>query len=85
MKIIITEVEKPTVIRRNVSFAEAIFESEFEVEGVTAKRASNIEEIFKIITETKIPIIVDPEAEIVKQVPLDVLRKISEPNLLMHL
>jgi len=73
MKIIITELEKPTVIRRTVSFAEAIFEGEFEVEGVTAKRASDVDGVFEIINELKIPIIVDPKTEIVRKVSPDVV------------
>ncbi len=65
MKIVITEIAKPTVIRRNVSFAESIFRGEFEVEGITAKYSSNFGEIFKIIDEKKIPVLIDPKAEII--------------------
>ena len=73
MKIVITELEKPTVIRRTVSFAEAIFEGEFEVEGVTAKQASDVDEVLKIINEHKLPIIVDPKTEIVRKISSDVV------------
>ena len=37
-KVVMTEQEAPTVIRRPVSFARAVFEGEAEVEGVRARR-----------------------------------------------
>jgi len=35
-KVLVLEVPKPTSIRRDVSFSEAIYENEVEVEGITA-------------------------------------------------
>ncbi len=37
-KVVMTEQERPTVIRRPVSFARAVFETEAEVEGVRARK-----------------------------------------------
>lgn len=36
-KVIMLEVEKPTVIRCTVAFARAVFDGEMTVEGVTAR------------------------------------------------
>jgi len=41
-KVVMTEQETPTVIRRPVSFAGAVFEGEAEVEGVRARRVKGI-------------------------------------------
>lgn len=53
------DLEKPTQIRRNVSFAEAIYEGEMCVMGVRAKKINNIEERFDLWKENIIPILVD--------------------------
>jgi len=62
--IIMTEIEKPTCVRRKVSFANCIYEGEWEVEGVIAKNAKNYEDVLKIINQNKIPVIIDKECSI---------------------
>jgi xanthine dehydrogenase accessory factor len=37
-KVCMTETSNPQAVRREVAFSEAIFDSEKEVEGITAKR-----------------------------------------------
>lgn len=58
-KVVILEIEKPLSIRREVSFSEAIYRGEIIVENVKAIRAKNIDDIFKILEEKHIPVIVD--------------------------
>lgn len=58
-KVLILEIEKPLSIRRQVSFSEAIYTGEIIIEGVKAIRANNIEDIFKILEEKHIPVMVD--------------------------
>ncbi len=41
-KVIMLEVEKPTVIRCTVAFAQAVFDGEMTVEGVTARLATQL-------------------------------------------
>lgn len=67
-KIIMTEIPKPTTQRRTVAFAEAVFTGENEVQGIRGKRAENYSEIWDILDQNMISIIVDPESEIVKKV-----------------
>jgi len=62
--IIMTEVEKPTCVRRNVSFANCIYEGEWEVEGVKAKKANNYDEVLQIISQNSIPVFIDKECSI---------------------
>ncbi len=61
--ILITEIAEPTVIRRTVSFANAVFEGRMEVEGITAfhMRPSEVE---KCLLERNIPVVVDPACNI---------------------
>ena len=61
-KVCILERERPTVERRMVSYASAIFFGEFEVEGVKAKRARDVDEAIEILESGEaIPVLIDPE------------------------
>ena len=57
------EIPYPIAVRREVSFCEAIYEGEKEVEGVRAKLISRPEEIHSVWQEEKIPVLVDPDGE----------------------
>jgi xanthine dehydrogenase accessory factor len=57
------EISHPIAVRREVSFCEAIYEGEKEVEGVRSKFISKPEEIHSVWQEGKIPILVDPDGE----------------------
>lgn len=62
-KVIMLEVEKPTVIRRTVAFAQAIFDGEMTVERVSAKRVSTVQEALHIAENGAIPVLIDPLCE----------------------
>lgn len=64
--IVITELDKPRVVRRTVAFASAIYEGEIAVEGVTAWRASSFDEARGLIDDGIIPVLVDPETRSLK-------------------
>jgi len=59
--IIITEIAQPTMVRRTVSFAQAVFDDEVTVEGVSARRAA-MTEIGAALKAGYIPVVIDPEA-----------------------
>ena len=65
-KIVILESAQPTVIRRSVSFAAAIREKDVDVEGIRARMAANVTELYAILEEGDIPVLVDPEAASLK-------------------
>ena len=67
-KVLVLEIEKPTAIRRNVAFSDAIYNGETSVEGIKAVRVNNLEEIQKAFENEVIPIIVDSEGEYIKKV-----------------
>jgi xanthine dehydrogenase accessory factor len=62
LRLIITELSQPLVVRRYVSFAEAVYSGECQVEEATGVLASDLEQAFKIISAGRIPVLVDPEA-----------------------
>lgn len=60
-KVLVLEIENPTCIRRAVSFSEALFEDEIEVEGITGVKVRDIEEIEDAWKNNKVPVIIDPK------------------------
>lgn len=72
-KVIILEVENPTAIRREVSFSEAIYRGEIEIEGILGVHVRNKSSLEKAIEGGYIPVYVDPRAEILKDLPSDFL------------
>ena len=69
--VVITEIENPTMVRRTVSFAECLYADEWRVEGVTSARAEGetltekAQNARAILEASSIPVIVDPQAEVV--------------------
>lgn len=72
-KVIILEIEQPMVIRRKVSFAQAVFDGQTVVEEVKAVKAHTREEIDTVWKEGNVPIMVDPDCSIIKEIKADIL------------
>lgn len=66
-RLLILESEKPSAIRRMVSFCEAVYDGEAFVEGVLSHRAENLEECEKIWNAGEIPLIVDPGCDVIRE------------------
>lgn len=60
MKVLILELAQPLVVRRKVSFAEAVYTGITAVEGVTARLVTDLAEAQSIFEQAEIPIMVDP-------------------------
>lgn len=58
-KIVMLDIEKPTVIRRTVAFAEAFYSGECIVEGVKAKVVKSAEEAKELVKSGIIPLLAD--------------------------
>ncbi len=58
-----TEIPQPLAVRREVSFCEAIYEGEKQVEGVVAKFIQTADELNKTWKEGMVPLLVDPMAK----------------------
>ena len=66
-RVLILECEKPSAIRRKVSFGEAVFDGTSAVEGVTGRLISDIADAEKIWEAKEIPILVDETGETAKK------------------
>ncbi len=62
-RICMLDIPHPLAVRRGVSFCEAIYDGETEVEGVRAKLISATKEVQSVWEEGKIPLLVDPDGK----------------------
>jgi xanthine dehydrogenase accessory factor len=60
-KVVVAELAEPTVIRRAVAFASAVYEGKAEVEGVEARLVSDIESVWPLLGQHIVPVLVDAE------------------------
>lgn len=73
-KVLVLETEKPTAIRRNVSFSDAIYNGETTVEGIRAVRVKDLDEVNEAFKNNIIPIIVDSKGKFIEKIkPLAVV------------
>jgi xanthine dehydrogenase accessory factor len=62
-RVCLLEIAQPLAVRRAVSFCEAVYDGEKEVEGVRAKRVPKPEKIPSVWAEGEIPLLVDPDSK----------------------
>ena len=63
VKVVIIELAQPLAVRRAVSFAEAVYEGQHTVEGITARLIER-DQLPAALEAAEIPILVDPDADI---------------------
>ena len=72
-QVLIAELPQPLVVRRLVSFAEAVFRGEMQVEEAVARRAEHIVGALSILKKGMIPVLVDPDLDSVAELQPEVL------------
>jgi xanthine dehydrogenase accessory factor len=73
MQVLVTELPQPTVIRRAVAFAAAIYEGQVEIEGVVGRKVSSLQEASICLQRGQVPVLADPQGDVVSQWRPDVL------------
>lgn len=73
LRLLMTEIPEPTVVRRTVAFAEAIYLGETRVEGILARRCADLAEAEAVLAADMIPVLIDPEAQVVPRLRPTVL------------
>ncbi len=71
--VLITELPKPLVVRRTVSFAEAVPEGSIEVEGITSVLIRDPGAVKDTIRSGNIPVLVDPDLACLDELRPDVV------------
>ncbi|KLI45802.1 molybdenum hydroxylase [Brachyspira hyodysenteriae] len=70
-KVIVLDTQYPSSIRRKVALSEAVYDGESKVEDIEAVLVKSYEEALNIIANqnyTKIPILIDPNCDILKNI-----------------
>lgn len=62
IRLVMTDLEEPSAIRRTVAFSDAVRLGETSVEGITARRAADPADALAILAQGCVPVLVDPEA-----------------------
>jgi len=73
LRVVVSELPQPLVVRRTVSFASAVFEGQITVEGMQARLAPDRTEIVEQLTRGIVPVVPDPSGEIVSALQPDAL------------
>ncbi|TVL63974.1 molybdenum hydroxylase [Brachyspira hyodysenteriae] len=71
LKVIVLDTQYPSSIRRKVALSEAVYDGESKVEDIESVLVKSYEEALNIIANknyTKIPILIDPNCDILKKV-----------------
>ena len=66
-RVLVLECDRPTAIRREVAFCEAVYDGAAAVEGVTARRGDSFRECQEIWSAGEIPLMVDPQGKILRE------------------
>jgi len=64
LRTLISELPQPLAVRRNVSFAEAVYAGEISIEGINARRVKDPTDKLSILTmlgKGDIPVLIDPD------------------------
>lgn len=69
--LVMTEIERPTAVRRTVAFCQCVYDGAVTVEGVTARRVKDAAQARVLLDRGEIPVLVDPEAGILRDLPFD--------------
>ena len=72
-RVVSTELEHPSSIRRTVSLCEAIYEGTSSVENVAAELCKDPAEINRILSNGNVPILIDPDGEIIWDIKPDIV------------
>ncbi len=70
-RVVIAELPKPLAVRRLASFSEAIYGGEVTIEGITAKKVSEIDDplrVLQLLSKGRIPVLIDPDGKSVQSV-----------------
>lgn len=72
-RVLVTETAQPTVIRRTVAFASAVYEGTITVDGITARRVEDQGGMTRSWDAGEVPVVIDPQAETIRHWRPDVV------------
>ena len=72
-RVVMTDIARPTAVRRTVAFCQCMYDGTAQVEGIAARRVETAEEAAACLTAGEVPVLADPEARIRTELPFDAL------------
>jgi xanthine dehydrogenase accessory factor len=72
MRVIVCDLERPSCVRRTVSFCNSIYEKEWKIEGVAARYIDGIDAIEETLAADIIPVLTVPDQIVLKALNPDV-------------
>ena len=69
--VVMTEVARPTAVRRTVAFSQCMYDGAAQVEGIAARRAEDAGAARRALERGEVPVLCDPEAAILRELPFD--------------
>nr|WP_302595450.1 selenium-dependent molybdenum cofactor biosynthesis protein YqeB [uncultured Cellulosilyticum sp.] len=85
-KVIVLETKLPTAIRRSVSFCEAVYNGQAEVEGICCVKVNHYEEALDVLKKGHVPLLIDAEGSCIAEIkPIAVIDAIiAKKNIGTH-
>jgi len=65
VKVVVTELAQPTVIRRAVAVGSAVYEGRAEVEGLVAQLVESYQDMRAVLAGGQVPVVIDPRGEVI--------------------
>ena len=64
VKVLITELDRPLLVRRTVCFGSAVIEGEIKIAGLTARCVATLDEMLAEQHADRIPVVIDPDGNL---------------------
>ena len=69
IRVLVIERDQPLAVRRSVSFCQAVYDGEIRIEDVTGRLVDDVSEMEACWTAGEVPVLVDPELDLLKDYP----------------
>jgi xanthine dehydrogenase accessory factor len=66
-RVVVMELPQPTVIRRLVAFASAVYQDEITVEGITARLVAGDRQPLALLSQGIVPVVVDERGDLIAE------------------
>lgn len=72
-RVVATEVEKPSAIRRTVALSEAVYVGRYSVENITGVLCEGLDKVNDALCNSEVPVVIDPRSDIIKELKPDIV------------
>ncbi len=69
IRVLVVERDQPLAVRRSVSFCQAVYDGEIQIEDVTGRLVGNTSEMGTCWASGEIPVLIDPDLDLLKDYP----------------